>query len=364
MVSPRLRLTTALCFILTTTGCATPGVPRPPSLNLPELTRDLFATRIGSTVQLRFTVPSRSTDKLPLRGSHLAARFCRSLGGQPCRIIPTPEIIVPLDTASKPSGRHEAFSWTDTLPEDLAHGDPRLLSYSVELLNIAGRSAGPSAPAFTAAGDAPAPVTNLHAEGSRLGILLRWNRDPSQSRGEVLLQRQYLAPKPDVKTSDIVQLTTPASSSPTTTTLLDTSVKADTTYRYTATRSSSVKIADRTFELRSAPSPSVEITLRPIYPPPAPTALTAAAFTSTAGAFAIDLIWQPVDDTDLITPLAGYNLYRASGGAPTRLNATPLRSPAFHDITAVPNTPYRYTVTAVDATGNESEPTGTVIPVQ
>jgi hypothetical protein len=234
----------------------------------------------------------------------------------------------------------------------------------VELLNIAGRSAGPSAPAFTAAGEAPAPVANLQAEGSRLGILLRWNQDIVQARGEVLLQRQDLAPKPQVKPSDIVQLTTPPSSGPTSTTLLDTSVKADIPYRYTATRSLVVQVAGRTVELRSAPSPSIDITLEPIYPPAAPTGLTAVAFTSTTGTFAIDLIWQPVDDAGLIIPLAGYNLYRASTGAPIRLNATPLKSPAFHDITALPNTAYRYTVTAMDAKGNESEATGTLVQNQ
>jgi fibronectin type 3 domain-containing protein len=72
----------------------------------------------------------------------------------------------------------------------------------------------------------------------------------------------------------------------------------------------------------------------------------------------IDLIWQPVD-----TPhLAGYNVYREtldSNGAPSkakaRLNQAPVPTPAFHDTTATAGEHYRYSVTAVDIKGNESE---------
>ncbi len=349
-----------LCVTLAALGCATPGLPRPPSLNLPEGTRDLSATRTGNTVKLHFTVPSRSTDKLPLRGPHLVARFCRALDKQPCQPISTPQIVVPIDLAT---GRHSSFTWIDTLPEDLAQGHPRPLFYRVELFNISGRSAGSSAPAFTAAGDAPASVEGLSAQGSRVGILLRWN-DPAQS-GEILLQRENLAPKPDSKVPAIIQLAAPPAtlgSAPAT--LLDTTAKPGIPYRYTATRRRSVEVSGHSVELLSAPSPSLEVTLSAIYPPPAPTGLTAVAFTSAENAFAIDLIWQPSDDTGLITPLAGYNLYRATTGEPVRLNTAPLTLPAFHDTTALPNTSYSYTVTAVDSKGNESAPASAVVQRQ
>ncbi len=351
---PSLTLYVAFAAV----GCATPGLPRPPSLNLPETARELSATRIGNTVELRFTVPSRSTDKLPLRGSHLIARFCRALDTQPCQYVASPMIVVPLDTAAE---RHSSFTWIDKLSEDLAHGNPRPLSYSVELLNISGHSAGQSPPAFTAAGEATFPVGDLSAEGSRLGILVRWN-DSASAPGDVLIEREDLSSSLDAKTPKIVHLATPSVNSGSTPgSLLDTTAKPGIPYRYTATRRLMVELSGRTTELFSTPSPAIDLTLRPIYPPPVPTGLTAVAFTGATNGFAVDLIWQPIDDTGLIAPFAGYNVYRASTGEATRLNSIPLTVPAFHDTTALPNTAYRYSVTAVDSMGNESGPVGTAI---
>jgi len=119
-------------------------------------------------------------------------------------------------------------------------------------------------------------------------------------------------------------------------------------------------------ELRSALSPPTPFTLREIYPPPAPTGLNAVGFfaseaTGTPPAFAVDLIWQPIDETGLLAGLAGYNVYREplnttgdTATPRTRLNTAPIPTPAFHDTTANPATRYRYSVTAIDTKGNES----------
>jgi hypothetical protein len=266
--------------------------------------------------------------------------------------------------------RHTTFTWTDTLPDDLVNGVPRELRYSVELLNASGRSAGMSAPAFTAAGAAPAPVTGLRAEGSRLGVLLHWDDSPP-SPGNILLRRQDLDPAPSdtgkpSQTVMFLMAPPPPTSGPPSTTLLDTGAKPGTHYSYLASRRLNVELNGRSIEMRSTPSPTVDFTLEPIYSPSAPVGLTAAAYTSAtaSNAYAVDLVWQPVDDAGLITPLAGYNIYRVPAGTsaqPTRLNATPLTLPAFHDITATPNTRYRYAVTAVDAKGNESSPASVVL---
>src|SRR5260370_35198901 len=56
-------------------GCASPGNPRPPTLNLAEVVTDLTAQRIGNQVQLHWTTPSRTTDGRNLKGP-LTAEFC------------------------------------------------------------------------------------------------------------------------------------------------------------------------------------------------------------------------------------------------------------------------------------------------
>ena len=137
---------------------------------------------------------------------------------------------------------------------------------------------------------------------------------------------------------------------------LDTTALDDEPYRYTAERRLSVLLGGRTLELRSEVSAPVEVTLRDIYPPAAPTDLSAASFDHPKPA--IDLIWQPVDDPRL----AGYNVYRDNGdGNKTRLNPAPVPLPAFHDDTVTVGQRYRYSVTAVDAKGNESAAAVTTI---
>jgi fibronectin type 3 domain-containing protein len=76
----------------------------------------------------------------------------------------------------------------------------------------------------------------------------------------------------------------------------------------------------------------------------------------------IDLIWAPVTDVDL----EGYNVYRhEEGSAPVKVNAEPLRTPAYRDDSVVSGKNYLYSVSAIDVRGNESgrsEEAGEVVP--
>jgi hypothetical protein len=364
----------AFAAIMAIFGCASPGPPRAPTLNLPEPVRDLSVIRIGNTVELHFTAPARTTDKLPIRGGTVTGQLCRQLEHQSCEPVPSTKTVI--DTVG-PNGTRNQATWVDTLPENLTQGAPRLLGYRVEFFSTAGRSAGPSAPAFTIAGPPPAPVDDLRAEGSRLGVVLQWST--SAPAGDVVLEREDLAPahpKPhknqgfsNTPSSPIVWLGThgPNDSAVPLSHTLDTTALPDTPYRYIAQRRITLQLGGHSIELRSALSAPISFTLHEVYPPPAPTGLTAVGFftsapTSTSPApFAVDLIWQPVDDAGILAGLVGYNVYREpvnTTGTPTadrtRLTSTPTPTPAFHDATASPATPYRYSVTAIDAKGNES----------
>jgi glycosidase len=81
-------------------------------------------------------------------------------------------------------------------------------------------------------------------------------------------------------------------------------------------------------------------------PPRAPQGLQA-----TAGDGRVDLAWQAVSGA------AGYHVYRSplSGGGYVRLNGDPLPAPAYADEAAVNGRLAYYVVTAVDASGNESD---------
>ena len=373
---------TALGAALAAIGCASPGPPRAPSLSLPTPVRDLSATRIGDTVELRFTAPSRTTDQLPLRGAGVIGQFCRQLEHQSCQPVASSKTSV---ATVGGNGTHNLVTWTDTLPPGLSHGTPRLLAYRVEFFSPAGRSAGLSSPAFTATGPSPTPVDDLHAQGTRLGTLLSWS--PSQQPGDVLLHRDDLSPTPrklhkslgvgsNSAPGDVwLQTHAPSDSATPPDRTLDTTALPDTPYRYTAQRRLILPLGGHRIDLRSSDSIRILFILKEIYPPPTPIGLTALGFFASAPsqsadatqAFAVDLIWQPVDDTGLLAALAGYNIYRVPlrpADDPTapraRLNTAPIPAPAFHDTTADPATRYRYAVTAIDVKDNES-PTATVV---
>ncbi|HEY6449006.1 MAG TPA: hypothetical protein VIY53_21305, partial [Acidobacteriaceae bacterium] len=146
------------------TGCGAPAAPLPPTLNLPQPVRDLAATRAGDTVRLTFSVPQKTTDKLPVRGP-MTAKLCRSVDTGPCQ---------PVGTLAIPA-QQKSSSIDDNLPAALTQGPPRLLAYKLSILNRAEKSEGDSGPAYAVAGVAPAPVTGFSAMPRRKGIVLSWH---------------------------------------------------------------------------------------------------------------------------------------------------------------------------------------------
>jgi len=384
-------------------GCASPGPPRAPSLELPGVVKDLAAVRRGNAVVLRFTLPEQTTDKLPEKAQTLRATVCRGLGSsaQPCNSLMSK--IFP----AKTNGSATVATITDELPVELATGTPRVLVYRVELLNEQGRTAGFSDAAYAAAGAGPAAVESLSAQGSRDGVLLRW-ADASAEAGEVVLRRQDLRastgtvvdkPRPErgprtaahaagkpgptakvvsgkaaedepgvvwLSTSvshaafqgELETVNAPPPQDMQRGVVLDATAEPEVPYRYAAERRRVVQLGGRSLEMRSALSGPVEITLHEVYPPAAPVDLTAASFAQGAG-MAVDLIWQPVDDPGL----AGYNVYRerVDGTGKVRLNQKPVALPAFHDVPGIGQ--FRYSVTAVDAKGNESAAAVTTVDV-
>jgi hypothetical protein len=260
---------------------------------------------------------------------------------------------------------------TDALPVALTQDPAALLAYRVKILNANGRSAGPSAPAFAAAGAAPPPVEHLQASPVREGAMLEWQQQPTQSIVE--LDRILMQTKVPHKAST-GQPSKPAASIPPEVYLQTSKLSSDTggvidptaqwgeTYRYTAQRVRSVTLDGYILGLRSAVSPAVTVTLRDTFPPAVPRALAAIPEADPHN-HSIDLSWEPVPDTDV----SGYFVYRqqvdTSGnpaGRATRLNLTPAVGPAYNDRTAVPGQSYLYRVTAIDTSGNESAPSAGV----
>jgi hypothetical protein len=355
---------TLLAFTLA--GCANPGPPKAPSLFLPAPVADtkISASRIGNAVAVHFTVPARSTDNLPLRTPQLSGTLCRQLETGPC--VPVASLPARISVAAKGAdGLPNQTTWRDTLPTDLTTGPPHAIAYRVEFFNASGVSGGKSDPVIAAAGQAPPIVTGLTAEGSRSGVVLRW-QPSAASTGDILIRREDIAVATKTPASSnhpepgVVWLTADSTSGR----VLDISALPDIAYRYTALRRIKVQVGGRELEMRSDESAPANFILREIYAPDAPTGLTAVGFATESSPFAVDLIWQPVNEIAVM----GYNIYRQTidaQGAPlgsrTRINSTKTNLPAFHDTTANANSRYRYEVTAIDGHGNESPSASTVL---
>ena len=258
-------------------------------------------------------------------------------------------------------------AFTDTLPQALAVGAPRVLTYFVELDNRKGRSAGVSNSAQILAGEAPAAVDALAAEMRRDGVLLHWTPAPSDAASvAVRLVRSRVslpAPAPSKSTEGPLA---PRPEPPERTLLvapgphldhaLDSSIHFGETYEYRAQRVARVTVNGETLELAGPFSSPVRVAAVNVYPPAVPKGLAAVATAGEAAAGpAIDLNWQPGTEADL----EGYVVYRRE--ADTAENswqrispARPVTEPDYHDANVQPGHTYLYAVSAVDQQGHES----------
>ena len=366
-------------------GCASPGPPRPPSLKLPQPVTDLTAQRIGDQVILHWTTPTKTTDGLPIQ-ENLTARICRTPVPVAARALPAPRpgtaLAPPLAPAlpsapappCKPVNRvavHAgASNAADSLPAALTSNPVTLLDYRVEIENAAGRAAGPSNAAFSAAGAVPPVVAALHASAIPSGAMLEWDAAPSIAVGRpaVFIEVDRINPalvappknSSKAKSSQPIQLAGQESaevhlrSSGLATGTVDPTARFGQTYRYSAQRVVTIQLNGHPLELRSTPSPAISLTLMDTFPPAVPTGL-ATVLTATPQP-GIDISWQPNTESDL----AGYNVYRRTlagqGSQPVRLTPAPIPGSAYRDLTAVPGQRYAYSVTAIDTSNNESKP--------
>src|SRR5260370_31049008 len=186
---PRLRrwlpATAAAPLIAFAAGCASPGPPQPPSLNLPEVVKDLTAERVGDVVRLHWTTPEMSTDHLDVKGA-MTAEICRITVTAPTSQTPA---CVPIPRMPVQPGPTQGV---EALPSALIVDPATLLAYRVQIFNAKAHSAGLSPEAFAAAGTAPPPVEQLRATATPDGALLEWQ--PTSPPATVELDRLPVGP--------------------------------------------------------------------------------------------------------------------------------------------------------------------------
>src|SRR4051794_11002734 len=138
---PAFGIATGVLWLV---GCASPGAPQPPSLQLPRPVQDLAATRKGDNVLLTWTPPTQTTD-----GSNIKhggpTLICRSTDPKLMATCGTPiatekNAQVEHWTKATMVGRHD---YTDSLPTALMQENPLgFATYTLEDQNTHGKSDG------------------------------------------------------------------------------------------------------------------------------------------------------------------------------------------------------------------------------
>lgn len=303
-------------------------------------------------------MPTHTTDRLILK-SPISVRVCRAIESGPCTVVAT--------RAFDPGRPAE---YTDALSAELTHGPTRLLTYQLDLLNHAEKSAGHSNSAFAAAGPSPPAVTGLTAQVRRDGVLLSWHPStessadtPAEGTSSILFRIKRVRqnpipggttgsggakPSPEVQ---ILAVRTADGDDPGH--ALDKDAALNQQYQYTVERVTTVELSGHAIEVQGHASDSVAIATNDVFPPAVPQDLAAVA--DTAGG-AIDLSWTPDTEADL----AGYVVYRrdlASGLPAQRISAAgvPLTTPSFRDTGVRRGQAYAYSVSAISKAGYQSD---------
>lgn len=314
-----------VCLFLALCGCGYVGEPLPPALNIPVPVVDLRAAEYGDRIIVEFTLPSQTTEGLTLKtvqavellagpGSNPFAQDAWERAGK--------KIDVPARQLGPVSYEMPAADWIG------------------KELVLAVRTAGPKGKMsawsnFAIVGvEAPlATPVGLKANATETGVLVSWSGSAPGYR----VFRSTAGGKPE-------PLADAASAE-----LTDSSTQYGATYEYQV---QAVSGSNR----MSALSAPVAITPADTFPPAAPGGLSAVP-----GLTGIELAWERNTEADF----KGYNVYRATEDGPFERVASGVEAPTLSDAKVESGKRYRYAVTSVDLTGNESArsaPTEVVAP--
>ena len=349
-------------------GCGTPGIPLPPSLELPKPVTDLHAMRKGNKVYLTWTAPTQTTDRQTIRHPGVT-RVCRNLVsatapepkkdecGNVVGTVPPPQAFAPARKPNATPTLKPIEKYIDEIPA--AGVDPLgSITYAIEVTNDRGRSGGLSNRAQVPAAPTLPPPAGFAAQVRADGVFISWTPipprvAPSGLRYAYRIYRREENGKNEEngkdKDKDKVVVELPLDAAPNS--LVDRNFEWEKRYTYRATVVTLIHREPGSEEhVEGDDTPEVSVFAHDIFPPAAPSRLQ-AVFSAENQHYFIDLIWNPNTEGDL----AGYNVFRHENGSPAvKINSDLVKLPAFRDLNVSPGRKYYYSVSAVDIRGNES----------
>ncbi|HYI09486.1 MAG TPA: hypothetical protein VEK57_10485 [Thermoanaerobaculia bacterium] len=364
-------------------ACGKRGDPRPPVPVIPQATSDLVVTQRADQVILSWSYPSMTTAGRSLTGIRRISvhRYTEELpasavGRDPNALLPgdvdptLPQPValfariptLPLAQFAKLSERVDSIEkanlatatagtkllYTDRPPFRDVGGRPVRITYAVvtegedargELSNLAVIVPLPVA-------TAPAGLTATPKPG---GVELTWDIPKTSIRGEEAPVIEGYHVYRTAPGETLNEFSAPINNAPVKTPpYTDTPGYGEHEYRLSAVATTGPPL------VQSSISEPVRTTFKDLVPPPVPTELTPLVEPSN-----VRLVWNPVEAADL----AGYKVYRTEGqghGTNIReIGTIPLHNELltvtnYIDTGVNPGIAFRYSVTAIDKSGNES----------
>ncbi len=316
---PLLPLALSLC------GCGYVGDPLPPALNIPVPVQDLRGLQRGDKVIIAFTPSLMTTDKLELKrlsSIDLRAGENKPGGFDMNRWLETAERL-PLEETGERSVQVSlpAAKWAG-----------KEMIFAVRGIGPTGRGAQWSNLLLLNVVPPPAAPVELAVVGAPSGAYLQWKGDGSQWRIWRLVEGD--------KEPAVLGIAGERS-------WLDQTAEYGKTYTYMVQQ----LVGSGATPGESEMSPSVSYHRVDTFPPAVP-----AGFVAIAGLKSIELNWDRNTEPDF----KAYQLYRAVGDEPLKKLGAPVEKTSYSDADVESGKKYRYAVSSVDESGNESQPCAAV----
>lgn len=299
-------------------SCGYVGDPLPPTLDIPRPVTDLRVQQRADKILIDFTIPELTTEGIALRlervelraGPYTRDPFDAEAWAAAAKLLDT--------SALKPGPAHlevDAAGWTG-----------QEVFWRVRLFSHKRRDSGWSDfVAFKVTPPLPPPA-GLKAESVAEGVRLNWT-GPGDATFRVLRRTGKETPVEVASASGREWL--------------DRDVRFGETYAY------SLRSVVKNGQSVVTSDFSAPVTITPVdrFPPAVPQGLAALAASSS-----IELTWEQNTENDL----RGYYVYRAAGDAGYERLGDVREVPTLSDRDVKPATRYRYAISSVDRTGNQS----------
>lgn len=309
-------------------GCGSVGDPLPPLLNIPSPVQDLAASQVASEIHVQWTWPLLTTEGSVARqvdGFTLWAvdvpGFSNALTRETIDEYRRPVATLgPPELAGRGPGDHVALR---SPLSDWQLGQLTILA--VTATSRSGRDAGYSNQVTLQPLEPPAEPQWLELSVVPSGVALSWR---AADRAE-----EYAIERSVTEGGEFTALGRLGAES-----FVDRTVEWDRSYRY---RLRPYRLSEAGW-IEGPPSVASEVTPRDRFAPAAPRGLRAVRTPES-----VELSWLPSPETDV----HGYRVLRDGEDLSGLLAAT-----EYSDELVVGEAGYEYAVTAIDADGNESEP--------